>query len=79
MRRSSHPARRGTKGKFGRIHAVAMLSMAEVTAELGRPAPAAEIFASALTMAQGMELPDLAAAASEGLRRLNAGAGKPPQ
>jgi tetratricopeptide (TPR) repeat protein len=67
------------KAKVGRIHAVAMLSMAEVTAELGTPAPAAEIFASALTMAQGMELPDLAAAASEGLRRLNAGAGKPPQ
>jgi len=62
------------KGKSGRIHAVAMLSMAEVTEKLGMPGPAGEIFASALTLAQGMQFPDLEAAASEGLQRMNAAA-----
>jgi tetratricopeptide (TPR) repeat protein len=66
------------KGKCGRIHAVAMLSMAEVTEKLGMPGPAAEIFASALTLAHGMKFPDIEAAADEGLRRVKAAAGTLP-
>jgi tetratricopeptide (TPR) repeat protein len=65
------------RDKLGRIHAVAMLSMAEVAEELGMPEHAVEIFASALTMAQGMEFPDIEAAASDGLRRLKAGRALP--
>ena len=67
------------KGQLGRLHAIAMLSMAEVTEKLGMLEPAAEIFASALTMAQGMEFPDLEAAAGDGLRRLKNRAGKRPE
>jgi hypothetical protein len=53
--------------------------MAEVTEKLGMLEPAAEIFASALTMAQGMEFPDLEAAAGDGWRRLKNRAGKRPE
>ena len=64
------------KAKLGRVHAVAMLSMAEVTEDLGMPGPAVELFSSALTLAQGMKFPDIEAAASDGVRRLKAGVDK---
>jgi tetratricopeptide (TPR) repeat protein len=66
------------KEKPARIHAVAMLSMGQVTEALGMQGDAVKIFEAALTLAQGMNLPDIEAAASDRLRRLMEGAGKRP-
>jgi tetratricopeptide (TPR) repeat protein len=56
--------------RIGGIHAVAMLSAAEMTEALKMPAQAKPLFESARTMAQGMGLADLLAASEAGLERL---------
>jgi tetratricopeptide (TPR) repeat protein len=60
--------------RIGRIHAVAMLSAAEMAEALGRSPEAKGLFESARTMAQGMQFADLLTAAESGLGRLAAAA-----
>jgi tetratricopeptide (TPR) repeat protein len=58
------------EGRYGRIHAVALISLAQVSEQLNLTEQALELYRSAAVVAGGMEFPDIAASAEEGVERL---------
>jgi tetratricopeptide (TPR) repeat protein len=64
------------KDNFGRIHAIAMLSLAETLEQLTPSAKVIEVFQSAKTMGSAMGFADIENAAAAGIERLQAKSGE---
>lgn len=58
-------------GEYGRIHAVALISLAEVSERLAQSHHALDLYRSAAEVAKGLRISDIEASANDGITRLS--------